>query len=88
MGDDTYMTKRKFKNDCEHPFFIYCKSKINGSKSCEMCLGDGIKLTYMPIPDDVRYCFASMTRFYKSDEGQKLIAERLEEIKKSIEKWS
>ena len=53
-----------------------------------MDLEDGTKLSYMPIPDDVRYCFASFTRFYKSDEGQKLIAERLEEIKKSIEKWS
>lgn len=77
----------KFETDCKYPFFISCKSKINGFKSCEMDLEDGTKLTYMPIPDGVRYCFGSITRFYKSDEGQKLIEERLEEIKKSIEKW-
>ena len=78
----------KFEKDCTYPFFISCKAKINGYKVCEIDLEDGTKLTYMPIPDEVRYCFASITRFYKSDEGQRLIAEELEKIQKSIEKWS
>lgn len=77
----------KFEKDCKYPFLISYKAKMYGCRVCEIDLEDGTKLTYMPIPDCVRYCFGSITRFYKSDEGQKLIGEKLEEIKKSIEKW-
>jgi hypothetical protein len=70
----------KFEKDCKHPFFIACKSKINGFKSCEIDLEDGTTLTYMPIPNDVRFCFGSITRYYKTEEGQRLISERLEQI--------
>lgn len=48
----------------------------------------GEKLSYMPVPDDVRLCFASITRFYLTEEGQKIITDKLDEIKQSIEKWN
>ena len=76
----------KFEKNCKYPFLISCKAKMYGYRVCEIDLEDGTKLTYMPIPDEVRYCFASITRFYKSDEGQKLIEEELEKINKAIEK--
>ena len=59
----------KFETDCEIPFSVSCKSKINGIKTCEIDLEDGYTHTYMPIPDDVRFCFSSITRFYKTEEG-------------------
>lgn len=65
------------KTNCEYLFQITCKSKIFGIKTCEMRLETGELLTYMPIPEGVRFCFGSIERFYKSKEGQKIIGERL-----------
>lgn len=62
---------------CKHKFQLTCKSKIFGIKSCEMRLETGELLTYMPIPDGVRFCFGTIQRFYESEEGQKIIQERL-----------
>lgn len=56
---------------CKHKFQLTCKSKIFGIKSCEMRLETGKLLTYMPIPDGVRFCFGTIQRFYESEEGQK-----------------
>lgn len=67
-----------FEKDCKYPFAITCKFEMYGMRGCEIELEGGIKLTYMPVPNDVRLSFASITRFYKSDEGQKLIEKELE----------
>lgn len=69
--------KLKFETDCEIPFAVSCKIKINGTKLCEIDLEDGYTLTYMPVPDDIRFCFSSIIKFYKTDEGQKLIKDKL-----------
>lgn len=68
----------KYEKDCKYPFIITCKFKMYGMRGCEIELENGRNLTYMPIPDDVRLSFASITRFYKSDKGQKLIEKELE----------
>lgn len=62
---------------CKHKFQLTCKSKMFGIKSCEMLLETGELLTYMPVPDGVRFCFGTIQRFYESEEGQKIIVERL-----------
>ena len=61
------MAEQKYK------FQLTCKSKIFGIKTCEMRLETGELLTYMPIPDGVRFCFGTIKRFYESEEGQKII---------------
>lgn len=48
-----------------------------GMRGCEIDLKSGRILTYMPIPEGVRYSFTSIERFYKTNDGQKLIEERL-----------
>lgn len=78
----------KFEKDCKHPFMITCKFKMYGMRGCEIDLESGEKLSYMPVPEDVRLSFASITRFYMTDAGQKIISDKLDEIKKSIEKWN
>ena len=60
---------------CKHKFQLTCKSKIFGIKSCEMRLETGELLTYMPIPDGVRFCFGTIQRFYESEDGQKIISD-------------
>lgn len=72
------MKKSKYETDCKYPFFISCKAKVMGVKSCEIRLENGILLTYMPIPVGVRFTFPSITRFYKSEEGQQLIKNELD----------
>lgn len=67
----------KYEKDCKHPFRITCKFKIYGIKGCEIELESGEKLTYMPVPANIRLSFASITKFYKSDEGQKLIEKKV-----------
>lgn len=62
---------------CKHKFQLTCKSKMFGIKFCEMRLETGELLTYMPVPDGVRFCFGTIQRFYESAEGQKIIVERL-----------
>lgn len=54
---------------CKHKFQLTCKSKIFGIKSCEMRLETGELLTYMPVPDGMRFCFGTIQRFYESEEG-------------------
>lgn len=71
------MEKIKYETDCKYPFFISCKAKIMGIKSCEIRLENGRLLTYMPVPHKVRFTFPSITRFYKSKEGQRLIENEL-----------
>lgn len=67
----------KYEKDCKHPFMITCKFKMYGMRGCEIDLETGERLTYMPVPEGVRFSFTSITRFYKSIEGQKLIEEKL-----------
>nr|DAT88447.1 MAG TPA: hypothetical protein [Caudoviricetes sp.] len=67
----------KYEKDCKYHFVITCKFKMYGMRGCEMELEDGTRLSYMPVPSDVRLSFAGITRFYKSDEGQKIIKEKL-----------
>lgn len=50
-----------------------------GVRGCEIKLESGENLSYMPVPNDVRLSFASITRFYKSNAGQKIIEEKLQE---------
>lgn len=71
------MKKDHFERDCEIPFFVSCKSKIMGMKTCEIDLESGKTLAYMPIPSEVRFTFPSITRFYKSKEGQQIIKENM-----------
>ena len=52
----------------KYKFQLTCKSKIFGIKTCEMRLETGELLTYMPIPDGVRFCFGTIKRFYESEE--------------------
>jgi hypothetical protein len=73
----------KYEKDCKHPFAIACKFEMYGTRGCEIDLESGEKLSYMPVPDDVRLSFASITRFYLTDQGQKIISDRLDNIKKS-----
>lgn len=68
----------KYEKDCKYPFVITCKFKMYGMRGCEIRLENGRNLTYMPVPDDVRLSFASITRFYKIDAGQKIIENNLE----------
>lgn len=68
----------KYEKDCKHPFWITCKFKMHGMRGCEIKLKSGENLTYMPVPSNVRLSFASITRFYKTDEGQKLIEKNLQ----------
>lgn len=68
----------KYEKDCKYPFMITCKFKMYGMRGCEIRLENGRNLTYMPVPDDVRLSFASITRFYKTDVGQKIIERNLE----------
>lgn len=35
------MGKIKYETDCKYPFFISCKAKIMGFKSCEIRLENG-----------------------------------------------
>lgn len=42
-----------------------------------MRLDTGELLTYMPVPDGVRFCFSSIKSFYESEEGQKIIRSRV-----------
>lgn len=65
------MAEQKYK------FQLTCKSKIFGIKTCEMRLETGELLTYMPVPDGVRFCFGTIKRFYESEEGQKIIKKRM-----------
>ena len=67
----------KYEKDCKYPFMVTCKFKMYGTRGCEIRLESGENLSYMPVPSDVRLSFASITRFYKSDEGQKIIEEQL-----------
>ena len=60
----------------KYKFQLTCKSKIFGIKTCEMRLETGELLTYMPIPDGVRFCFGTIKRFYESEEGQKIIKQK------------
>lgn len=76
------MEKIKYETDCKYPFFISCKAKIMGVKSCEIRLENGRLLTYMPIPSEVRFTFPSITRFYKTEEGQRLIKNEMEKGEK------
>ena len=73
------MDKIKYEQDCKYPFYISCKFKSYGTKGCEISLENGNLLSYMPIPDDVRYCFSNITKFYKSEEGQKIIESKIQE---------
>lgn len=59
--------------DQKYKFQVTCKSKILGIKTCEMRLETGGLLTYMPIPDGVRFCFSTIKRFYE----QKIIKKRM-----------
>lgn len=70
----------KYDQGCEHPFSVTCKFKMYGMRGCEMKLESGENLTYMPVPDDVRLSFASITRFYLTDEGQKIISDKLNDL--------
>ena len=67
----------KYVKDCKFPFMITCKFEMHGIRGCEIRLESGEYLFYMPVPSDVKFSFASITRFYKSDEGQKLIEDQL-----------
>lgn len=71
------MKNIKFIEDCKYPFRITCKFNMHGMKGCEIDLKNGRKLYYMPVPGSVRLSFASIERFYKTDEGQKLIENEL-----------
>ena len=75
------MEKIKYETDCKYPFFISCKVKIMGVKSCEIKIENGGILTYMPVPHEVRFTFPSITRFYKSEAGQQIIKRELEKSK-------
>lgn len=72
------MEKIKYETDCKYPFYIGCKIKINGTKLCEINIENGGILEYMPVPHEVRFTFPSITRFYKSKEGQRLIENELD----------
>ena len=39
-------------------------------------------LTYMPVPSEVRFTFPSITRFYKTEEGQRIIKNEMEKGEK------
>ena len=67
----------KYVKNCKYPFMITCKFKMYGMRGCEIRLESGKYLSYMLVPTDVKFSFASITRFYKSDEGQKLIEDQL-----------
>lgn len=71
------MKNIKFVEDCKYPFKVTCKFKMYGMRGCEIDLKSGRSLTYMPIPEGVRYSFTSIEQFYKTSDGQKLIEERL-----------
>lgn len=71
----------KCEKDCKYPFAVTCKFKMYGMRGCEIRLENGRNLTYMPVPADVRLSFASITRFYKSVIGQKIIEKELESEK-------
>jgi hypothetical protein len=58
-----------------------------GMRGCEIKLESGENLSYMPIPDDVRFSFASIERFYIADAGQKIISDKLDEMNKAKEKF-
>lgn len=60
-----------------YQFKITCKSKMFGTRTCEMRLETGELLTYMPVPYGVRFCFSSIKRFYESDDGQAIIRSRV-----------
>lgn len=60
-----------------YQFKITCKSKMYGTRTCEMRLETGELLTYMPVPDEVKFCFNSIKRFYEGEEGQKIIRSRV-----------
>ena len=70
----------------KYKFKLICKSEMFGIKSCEMRLETGEMLTYMPVPDGVRFCFGTIQRFYESEEGQKIIEEKLEHSKSVLGK--
>jgi hypothetical protein len=76
----------KFEKNCNYPFIITCKFKMYGMRGCEMDLESGEKLSYMPVPEHVRLSFTSITRFYKSDEGQKIISDELARVREFIKK--
>ncbi|MDF2609063.1 MAG: hypothetical protein K0R92_537 [Lachnospiraceae bacterium] len=76
-----------FQKDCKHPFKITCKFKMYGMRGCEIRLESGENLSYMPIPEDVRFSFASIERFYITDAGQKIISDKLDEINKLKDKY-
>lgn len=76
----------KFEKDCKHPFMITCKFKMYGIRGCEMFLESGERLSYMPVPEQIKLSFASITRFYKSEEGQKIIDDELAKVKEAIKK--
>ena len=78
------MEKSRYETDCKYPFYIGCKIKIYGTKLCEINIENGGILTYMPVPHEVRFTFPSITRFYKSKEGQQLIENELNKRKERL----
>lgn len=47
--------------------------RYGNMKYCELLLKDGMRLTYVPIPENIRYALKSIDRFLKTEDGQKQI---------------
>lgn len=64
------MKKAKFETDCRIPFQIEWLFRRGSIKSCGLLLQSGQTISYFPIPDGIRYGFAPIIRYLKSDIGQ------------------
>lgn len=75
----------KFQTNCEHPFCVAAKYKQQGTKYCELKLQNGTRLSHMQIPTDISFRFSNINKFYKSDEGQRRITDRLYRNQSAVE---
>lgn len=53
--------------------------KYGDMKYAEIVLEDGMRLSYVPIPNHIRYTLKSIDRFLKTEDGQKTIRNFIQE---------
>lgn len=69
------MKKIKFEEDCEVPFKLDWMARFGSEKFCGVELKSGKKISYIPVPAEVRYCMGSVIRWLKTAEGLAFLKE-------------
>jgi hypothetical protein len=75
--------KPEFEEDCKIPFRLDWRYNLGKAKSCGITVRHKdltMPLSYVPVPHSVKFCHATIVRYFRTEEGQDVL--KLELFKK------